>query len=74
MPDSTKLTYEETELLIELLENNINAVNRTENDPQTISALYKLTESKRTWYSNESPFSSYDDSLELNGQIMIPEK
>lgn len=74
MPDSTKLTYEETELLIELLENNINAVNRTENDPQTISALYKLTESKRTWYSNESHFSSYDDSLELNGQIMIPEK
>ena len=74
MPDSTKLTYEETELLIELLENNINAVNRTEIDPQTISALYKLTESKRTWYSKKSHFSPYDDSLELNGQIMIPEK
>ena len=57
-----RLTYEEVSLLTQLLQKEITELG-VESDPRFSeyhSALQKLSEEKRTWYSQKSYFSTYE--------------
>ena len=60
-----RLTYEETDLLTRLLQKEIMELG-VESDPRFSeyhSALQKLSEEKRTWYSQKSYFSTYESAV-----------
>ena len=60
--NTIRLTYEETDLLTRLLQKEISELG-VERDPRFSeyhSALQKLSEEKRTWYSQKSYFSTYE--------------
>tara|TARA_Y100001951_G_scaffold93232_1_gene88683 strand:+ start:334 stop:546 length:213 start_codon:yes stop_codon:yes gene_type:complete len=60
------LTYEEVELLANLLSKEITELG-IENDtrfPNYFSALKKLSECKENWYARKSEFSNYSDYLQ----------
>ena len=75
MKNPIELTYEETELLTNLLSKEITELG-VERDPRFSdyhSSLSKLSESKRTWYSQKSYFSNYPDYSEyLKSRHLIP--
>ena len=65
MKNPIELTYEETELLTNLLSKEITELG-VERDPRFSdyqSALSKLSESKRTRYSQKSYFSTYESAV-----------
>ena len=65
MKNPISLTYEETELLANLLSKEIIELG-VESDPRFSeyhSALQKLSEEKRTWYSQKSYFSTYESAV-----------
>jgi len=65
MKNPISLTYEETELLANLLSKEIIELG-VESDPRFSeyhSALSKLSNSKRTWYSQKSYFSMYESTV-----------
>ena len=65
------LTYEEIELLVSLLKKEITQL-EIENDSRFSdyhSALSKLSESMRNWYSKKSRFSDYSQFLESRDLI-----
>ena len=60
--NTIRLNYEETDLLTRLLQKEISELG-VESDPRFSeyhSALQKLSEEKRTWYSQKSYFSTYE--------------
>mgnify|MGYP001394426684 FL=1 len=60
--NTIRLTYEETDLLTRLLQKEITELG-VERDPrfsEYYSALQKLSEEKRSWYSQKSYFSTYE--------------
>ena len=60
--NTIRLTYEETDLLTRLLQKEITELG-VERDPgfsEYHSALQKLSEEKRSWYSQKSYFSTYE--------------
>ncbi len=75
MKNPIELTYEETDLLIRLLQKEITELG-VERDTQFSdyhSALSKLSNSKRTWYAQKSHFSGYPDWSEyLQNRHLIP--
>ena len=65
MKNPISLTYEETELLANLLSKEIIELG-VESDPRFSeyhSALQKLSEEKRRWYSQKSYFSMYESTV-----------
>ena len=63
--NTIRLTYEETDLLTQLLQKEIMELG-VESDPRFSeyhSALQKLSEEKRTWYSQKSYFSMYESTV-----------
>ena len=65
MKNPIELTYAETELLAHLLSQDFTELG-VERDPRFSdyhSALSKLSNSKRTWYSQKSYFSMYESTV-----------
>ena len=75
MKNPIEFTYEETELLANLLSKEITELG-VERDPRFSdyhSALSKLSNSKRTWYAQKNYFSDYPDYSEyLRNRHLIP--
>ena len=63
--NTIRLNYEEVSLLTQLLQKEITELG-VESDPRFSeyhSALQKLSEEKRRWYSQKSYFSTYESAV-----------